>query len=189
MKNKTARLLLLLLCNAAVMFAVPVRWTLSGVTFADGGTASGSFIFDADTNTFSSVNITTTTTGTFTGQTYITAVTPESTGLFAVVVTTGAFTTGTPDLFLFPVSPLTNAGGNRALHVGASPNLDSSEGACADPACDAPAVSPIRQVSAGSLVGSLAIPAMSPLALVILGVLLSVMASLLIRRSAAPRYR
>jgi len=28
--------------------AEPVTWTLSGVTFADGGTASGSFVYDAD---------------------------------------------------------------------------------------------------------------------------------------------
>lgn len=30
------------------VYAEPVTWTLSGVTFTDGGTASGSFVYDAD---------------------------------------------------------------------------------------------------------------------------------------------
>jgi Putative Ig domain len=33
--------------------AIPVTWTLSGMTFDDGGTASGYFIFDADADTLS----------------------------------------------------------------------------------------------------------------------------------------
>ena len=40
--------------------ATPVTYVLSGVTFSDGGTASGSFTFDAATNTYSNINITTT---------------------------------------------------------------------------------------------------------------------------------
>ncbi len=39
--------------------AAPVKWTLVDVTFSDGGTASGSFMYDADTNVFSAVDITT----------------------------------------------------------------------------------------------------------------------------------
>ena len=44
-----------------------ILWTLSGVTFDDGGTASGSFDYDADTNTLSSINIVTTAGGTLAG--------------------------------------------------------------------------------------------------------------------------
>src|SRR5258708_19781801 len=51
--------------------AAPVVWTLSGVTFSDGGTASGSFIFDADTNTYSSINVTTTPGSVRSGATYL----------------------------------------------------------------------------------------------------------------------
>ena len=40
--------------------AVPVTWDLSGVTFNDGGTASGSFVFNADTDSFVSWSITAT---------------------------------------------------------------------------------------------------------------------------------
>jgi hypothetical protein len=45
-------------------------WTLSNVTFADGGTASGSFVVDNSVFAVSAVNITTTTTATFQGTTY-----------------------------------------------------------------------------------------------------------------------
>jgi PEP-CTERM motif len=37
--------------------ATPVVWTLSGVTFDDGGTAAGSFTYDAATGSFSSWSI------------------------------------------------------------------------------------------------------------------------------------
>ena len=40
--------------------ATPVDWYLSGVTFTDGGTASGSFTYDADTSTYSAISISTT---------------------------------------------------------------------------------------------------------------------------------
>jgi hypothetical protein len=39
-----------------------VTWDLSGVVFNDGGTASGSFVFDASTDTYESWSITTTAT-------------------------------------------------------------------------------------------------------------------------------
>jgi hypothetical protein len=42
--------------------AAPLIWTLSGVSFIDGATASGSFVFDADTRTYLSWNIVTTAT-------------------------------------------------------------------------------------------------------------------------------
>lgn len=54
-----------------VAYAIPVTWTLSGVTFDDGGTASGSFDFDAslsDETAYSNISITTTTVGAYTGS-------------------------------------------------------------------------------------------------------------------------
>ena len=50
--------------------AVPVTWTLSGVTFGDGGIATGSFAYDASSNTYSNVNITTTTGSARSGAVY-----------------------------------------------------------------------------------------------------------------------
>ena len=40
--------------------AAPISWFLDGVTFDDGGTASGSFVYDASTNAFSNIAIATT---------------------------------------------------------------------------------------------------------------------------------
>ncbi len=184
----SARILLVGLCGVMAASAFPVRWVLSGVTFAGGGTASGSFVYDADANTFSSVSITTTSTGSFTGQTYVTVVPPPTSGAsFVVSVTTGAFTTGTPDFFLLPATPLTDAGGTLALVVGTNPAGSSSEGVCGNAACSGPGPSPVRQVSAGSLVGTAVagggtVPALSVPAMAGLGALLVAAASMLMRR-------
>lgn len=40
--------------------AVPIQWTLSGGAFDDGGTVSGSFVYDADTEVYSNVRFHTT---------------------------------------------------------------------------------------------------------------------------------
>jgi hypothetical protein len=50
--------------------AIPVIWTLEGVLFEDGGTASGSFVYDADTSTFSDTYIVTTSGSMFPGEAY-----------------------------------------------------------------------------------------------------------------------
>jgi hypothetical protein len=50
--------------------AIPVQWTLEDVVFADGGTASGSFVFDADTSTYSRTDIVTTSGSILQGQSY-----------------------------------------------------------------------------------------------------------------------
>jgi len=39
--------------------AAPLRWHLQGVVFADGATMEGSFTFDADTNTYSDIDVVT----------------------------------------------------------------------------------------------------------------------------------
>jgi hypothetical protein len=68
-----ALVLLVLLCLPSISSADNVTWTLSGVTFEDGGTASGSFVFNADTGTqgtIVSASIMTTTGTILTGSTY-----------------------------------------------------------------------------------------------------------------------
>lgn len=49
--------------------ATPIKWTFADFSFADGGTAAGSFIYDADTNDYFSISITTSG-GALTGATY-----------------------------------------------------------------------------------------------------------------------
>lgn len=53
-----ASLALTLVCLTNA-FAIPVTWTLSGVTFDDGGTLSGYFVYDADTSDFSQGTVST----------------------------------------------------------------------------------------------------------------------------------
>ena len=53
----SAVLLLALLSVPSIASADSILWTLTGVTFSDGATASGSFIFNG--TTFSSIDIST----------------------------------------------------------------------------------------------------------------------------------
>lgn len=54
-----ARIVLGLGLLPAAFSAAPLLWSVSG-SFADGGTVSGSFLFDPATNAFSSINVVTT---------------------------------------------------------------------------------------------------------------------------------
>jgi PEP-CTERM motif len=56
-----------------VVYAGPVTWNLLGVTFADGGTATGSFTFDTTLNHYTNWSVVTSTVGGFTGFSYTTA--------------------------------------------------------------------------------------------------------------------
>jgi hypothetical protein len=130
-------------------WAAPVTWTLSGVTFTDGGTASGSFVYDAVTDTISnwSISVEGGNTGTFPPVTYNTSTSD------AFVDSGGAGTFGSlfelngsnRSLRLPAVSPLTDAGGTLAL------NTEDAAGECFN-------CSPFRSVSAGNLIGVGLIP-------------------------------
>src|SRR5438270_11682743 len=68
-RNLTSKLLTLAMVLAASAAAAPILYSVSG-TFTDGGTVTGSFAYDAATNTYSNVSITTTTGSVRTGATY-----------------------------------------------------------------------------------------------------------------------
>ena len=119
-----SKLSILSVCMVAFMpvsaNAIPVEWTLDSWLFTDFRTASGSFTFDADTNIYSNVNITTTPElffGPFPpppvfGTTY-TRVNPfiPNDNMVATFVTNAPDLTNTPKLFLTSFSGLSNAGG------------------------------------------------------------------------------
>jgi hypothetical protein len=138
-----------------------VTWDLSGVTFSDGGTASGSFVYDAVTNTVSDVDITTTAGTAFGGATY-TSVDPGY-GPFSdqiVVVTDPSLLdfTSPPVLDLPFTGDLTNLGGTLGL-------IDVIESTCGDTGCTSPGID-YRGITAGEVVST---PEPSSLALLGVG--------------------
>lgn len=56
----SAAVALSFLAFIATAQAAPLQWTLTDVTFDDGGTATGSFVYDADSNTYSNIALKTT---------------------------------------------------------------------------------------------------------------------------------
>ena len=102
-----------LLATPLVAHAIPVTWTLSGVTFTGGGTASGSFDFDADLGSYSNVALTTTAGGSFGDSSYANA----AYGLSATYLSsnTGCGSACQLTLSLTFASELTNAGGTSSL--------------------------------------------------------------------------
>jgi hypothetical protein len=51
----------LCLCISITSYAAPVTWTIHDATFNDGGTMTGQFDYDANTNTYSNISIQTST--------------------------------------------------------------------------------------------------------------------------------
>lgn len=116
-----------LLCALGTAGAAPILWTLQGFTLNDGGTASGSFIYDADTKAISNLGITTTTGSARVGSTYTTFnpnVTNTANGFQAARSPT--FTVRSPGL-IFGFGTLTDAGGTIV-----PPFISFSEGSYGD---------------------------------------------------------
>lgn len=136
----------------ASTFAKPVRWTLTNVQFDDGGTATGSFIYDAEKDDERDVNITTQGGSVRPGATYITVIgnkNLKSTGLF--LTSWGDNQTGLPGLALFYTSALTDNGGTVLIRA-----PESLEVTCASTACNG-FTTPQRHVISGSLEGTSAV--------------------------------
>ena len=123
------------LCSQA--YAIPVEWSVDGLVRADGGTVSGSFIYDADTDTYSAINITTTQ-----GSSLLSGETYSGFSLASPANATGVIFernqrdlaapppdyTGQNNLVFFFSPALTNAGGSLTPAI-------ASESACTDSDC------------------------------------------------------
>ena len=107
--------MVLLLATAFPALADQITWDLSGVTGSDGAVYSGSFIFDADTGLYSSIDIVSTG-GTLTpADTYTFQVPSIQTGNFLVAL---ASAPAVGDWLLnleFAGTGLTDAGGTVAI--------------------------------------------------------------------------
>lgn len=143
---------LLLACSGASAF--PVTWTLSGVTFADGGTASGSFVYDAATNNVSdildtfSISVAGGDTATFPAITYD----PSNASAFVADHGGGDYgaifsLNGLPPqrgIRIPAISELTDAGGTLAVNI-----AGSGAGECYN-------CGPYRAFAGGNLIGTAA---------------------------------
>jgi hypothetical protein len=111
--------------------AIPVTWQLENASFASGRTATGSFVFDADTGVYSSINIDTAPTPT----NHYGIPNPSSPGnanIFIAVTGVLPDYTGTPVLAIEWSTPLTNAGGTVPFDLTGSFHF---EGVCSGPSC------------------------------------------------------
>src|SRR5262245_48383690 len=108
------------LVTLIAMFAQPVHadpivWTLQGVTFDTGATATGSFTYDAATNNYQNVSISVTGSGFLTAKTYPAI----SDFIFGATANNLSFIQpllrGQRTLSLTFLSPLTDTGGTIAL--------------------------------------------------------------------------
>ncbi len=168
-------LIALMLLSVGVS-ASPIVWTLTGVTFEDGGTVSGTFTFNPDAGTpcgsvspcgtYSNVNIVTTSGSSRSGTTYsfvcgqnvpgCTGVSPNSTEVL-FLASNMVNESGAPALALFftgisglPPQGLTDSGGIIDISNSSGEVGTVQEASCSDASCSSPA-SPARSSNAGSV--------------------------------------
>lgn len=167
--TRFVRLLLAFGALPLVLPASTVFWTLQSVSFSDGGTASGTFNYDADTNTFSAINITTAGGSVLPGDTYTflcggdincSGVAPNSgQALFLDSDPASTNLNGLTGLFLqFTPSALTDAGGVNSI--------SGSEITCSGSDCNTP-TTPSRDIVSGAVSGQAPVP--EPSSLLLLG--------------------
>jgi hypothetical protein len=147
------------LCQwSAPAFALPIQWTLVGVTFSDGATAFGTFVYDADTNEYTDINITTTTASrpgamyAFVCVAPCTGVMPGQNGELNLTTSPSSDQTGLPGFALSFFPPLSNSGGFRAVLA--------LEADCSNSTCVAPTGT--ERFAGGSVVAQVVNPTPAP---------------------------
>lgn len=150
--------LLVLALFTVLANAQPITYYVQG-TFSDGGTFNGSFSYNADSNTYSAVNIVTTP-GTVrtTGATYqfvcgqdvptCNGVSPDATG-YLNLTSAATNQTGLPAMSLFFGTPLSPP----SLFASTDGALFSLEANCSNSTCSAPA-GPTRSTGSGTTASS-----------------------------------
>lgn len=144
---------------ASAAMAAPVTWTFDNATFDDGTSITGSFVYNANSNTFSDINV-------MSSLFTYSAVTADSDQNLATLVTkSSGDLTGEGSLVLEFFPSLSDAGGIAALV-----NLSSYEGTCRDATCSGSDLIAFRDVAdnssitgASSSVSAVPVPAALPL--------------------------
>ena len=169
-----ALLLFFLLFVPSIASADGITWTLSDVTFDDGGIASGSFVFDALTKTYSSIDITTTSGSAFAGTTYDALNGGFGTSNMGMLLGASGDLTNTDILLLLFGTALTDSGGTIVL-------VGVGEGTCDNTDCSLSTRD--RSITGGEVVGTIATPEPSALSLLTVA-LVALMAVAAIRKSS-----
>jgi hypothetical protein len=157
---------------ATVAVATPVVWTVNG-TLASGKVITGSFTYDADTNTYSAINISSTGgVGPFT-------ITPLGASSTISIFTVSPLQTG-QDGIIFSSAAKTNAGGTLPITGGLL--FD-----CLEPTCTSVLPRGGESFSSGTLVGAppAAVPTLSQWVMVLLGLTMAGTAAVLVQRRQA----
>jgi hypothetical protein len=164
MKRLFAAVALAASLSAGAVAAKPITWTLNNVQMANGLNLGGSFVYDADTNTYSAINVTSTG-----GRGPFTLVSPNFAGdSGSAHFIQAPAAVGQNGLILNTISPKTNAGGTIALAGGGFFT-------CANAACTAGSYIGGTFATSGTIQGSAAgpVPTMSEWAMIILGTMLA----------------
>jgi hypothetical protein len=121
------RRLFLLASLALTASAGPIMWTVDVTTL--GTSVDGSFIYDADTNTYSAVEFTTVGGSVIPSETWTTLIESfHSSTYIGLVDTTASNETGANMLGLFFTTALTDAGGTTTV-------WETQQGVCTDATC------------------------------------------------------
>jgi hypothetical protein len=153
-------IVLLSLPSIASADGVTVKWTLSGVSFDDGGMASGFFDYNALNNAYSAINITTTAGSAFGGATYTSVNVIFQSTKFGVFLGPTGDLTNTPLLFLMFDSALNDLGTPVSL-------IGIGEGTCDNSKCSA---NTFLRAIGGDLSGTpISTPVPEPSAVLLLG--------------------
>lgn len=127
--------------------AVPLLWTLNDVTFNNGGTASGSFRFDADTASYSDVAVTTA--GGGIDASFDLAAGGNAGFLSLLNAADGPDFTGAPTLRLAFLDLLTNLGGEVGLELN---SFSSAIASCGNAECSLLVGGVDFQLASGSVI-------------------------------------
>lgn len=156
---------------AGAVSAAPVIWNVNG-TISGGGTVSGSFAYDVDTNTYSAINITTTA-GTLPGATYTTIHATAFSPTSLIALSAAGSGAGQPVISLsFPA--LTNAGGTGAA--------SGTEGACSANCTFFSGTVRNYTATLASVPAPAPVPTMSEWAMILFGTMLAGGAALYVQR-------
>jgi hypothetical protein len=137
----TASITLGLLAASATAWAVPVTWYLSNVVTTTGKKITGSFVYDADTNTYSAINLAS-------GPNTYTQTSFAGSGPSIMAANQAPAGLGQAGVGLSTTAPITNAGGVLNLRTGAN---QGGLLTCSDAACTAFSLGADTRLASGTI--------------------------------------